>query len=353
MAGYNLWYRIIRVYTKVGLFFYYRSVKVYGRENIPEDKPVLFIANHRNGLIDPILIATTADNIQHFLTRASAFKHPVANMLLRSINMMPIYRIRDGIGTLTNNQEIFKNCYAVFDNQEAVVMFPEASHELPRRLRPLRKGFARISFEYTALNPDNDLFILPVGINYENALKPWTKVAVYYGKPIKVTDYYNSKDINTAYKTLLKKATEELKTLSVHIADKERITAIENQLKAEGYDFTNPVQVNERIKTIQSNPPETTSSPVSVRNNLLMRLLYLIFMVNAVLPLLIWRSIKKRVKDPIILNTFRFGLGLGLFTFFYLLQTTLIVVFAGFKIGIAYLVLTLLVNALVVKNYIL
>ncbi len=352
MAGYNFWYRIIRVYTKVGLFFYYRSIKAHGRENIPENKPVLFIANHRNGLIDPILIATTAKNTQHFLTRASAFKHPVANALLRSINMMPIYRIKDGIDSLTNNQEVFKDCYNVFDHKESVVMFPEASHDLPRRLRPLRKGFARISFEYTALHPDNDLCILPVGINYENALKPWTKVAVYYGKPIKVSDYYNSKDINTAYKSLLKKATEELKTLSIHIEDKERITAVENQLRAEGYDFTNPIKVNERIKTIQSNP-ETTSPPVSVRNNLLIRLLYLTFRVNAVLPLLIWRSINKRVKDPIIHNTFRFGLGLGLFTFFYLLQTALIVVFAGFKIGIAYLVLTLLVNALVVKNYIL
>ena len=35
---------------------FYRRIEATGLENVPESGPVLFVANHANGLVDPILV---------------------------------------------------------------------------------------------------------------------------------------------------------------------------------------------------------------------------------------------------------------------------------------------------------
>ena len=85
--------------------------------------------------------------------------------------MIPIYRIRDGRESLKNNQAVFDLCSDLLQQKEAILMFPEANHNLKRRVRPLSKGFTRILFNTLLQAPETDIQIVPVGINYKDAVR--------------------------------------------------------------------------------------------------------------------------------------------------------------------------------------
>ena len=340
-----LWYKTIRSYVHIGLLFYFRKIKVFGHESIPKDKPILFVANHRNGLIDPILIATAPLQILHFLTRASAFKNPIADFLLRSINMLPVYRIRDGKDSIAKNQEIFEACYEIFAKGESVLIFPEGNHGLPRRVRPLSKGFTRIAYGFLDKYPDKALYIVPIGLNYTNILRPFRDVSLYYGKAFLANDYYNPSDENQAIDTLKNKVYEDLKVLTTHIENLDQHDVIENILKEEKVDFLVPNATNARIQQLEQNPQEIENHKVkkfSKRSkNIWQSFISVVFVVNTIFPILIWLFIKSKVKDVVMLSTSRFGTSVALIPFFYLIQAGIVTWFFGWLWGLLYFVLSL------------
>ena len=109
----HLWYKFFKEIVGIGLFFTLKKITVYGEENIPAKGAVLFIGNHENGLIDSILIPLTTKRIMYFLSRASAFKNVLVSKLLYSLNMIPIYRIRDGVNTIEKNVAVFEQCFEI------------------------------------------------------------------------------------------------------------------------------------------------------------------------------------------------------------------------------------------------
>ncbi len=317
-----IWYKLVRFYVHLGLVSYFRKINVYGRENVPKDQPILFISNHRNGLIDPILIAISSRRVHNFLTRASAFKNPIANFLLRSIKMLPIYRIRDGVDSIQRNQEIFEACYTAFANKETVLIFPEGNHGLYRKLRPLSKGFTRIAFGYIDKYKKKDLLIVPVGLNYSDMQEKGSAVSIYYGKPIRAYDYYDPKDKNEAIEHLKNDASVLLKNLCTHIDNEEDHQTVEQVLIQKGIDFLNPFKANEIIETNTS--WEVTTSTVSEKKNLFAKFIKFLFSINTIFPILAWRKLRKKSNDFILIPTFRYGLSIGLVPLFYLLQGFLV-----------------------------
>ncbi len=91
------------------------------------------------------------------------FKKELIRKLLMSLQMLPVYRVRDGWNNITNNTTIFNTCTELLNKNQAIVMFPEGNHNLARRVRPLSKGFTRIVFDSIEKHPNLDLQIVPVG----------------------------------------------------------------------------------------------------------------------------------------------------------------------------------------------
>jgi len=115
----RIWYHIIKIFISTGLFFFFKKILVNDPENIPKKGAVLLVSNHKNALLDPLLIATTTKRNIHFLTRASAFKVRPIKWLLSTVNMLPIYRLRDGKETLAKNEIIFnKRALSLFSSGE-------------------------------------------------------------------------------------------------------------------------------------------------------------------------------------------------------------------------------------------
>ena len=109
----KIWYLFVKFYMRLGFAFYFKRIQVSGVQNIPKKKAVLFVANHQNALVDPLLIGALTPRELNFLTRADVFDKPFIRMLLSTVNMLPIYRIKDGRNNLSKNEEVFEKCHEI------------------------------------------------------------------------------------------------------------------------------------------------------------------------------------------------------------------------------------------------
>lgn len=312
----KIWYLIFRFYIKIGVFFYTKKIKSVGKENIPKKGAVLFVVNHPNGLIDPLMVTTNTPRITHYLVRAASFKKPIIKKILTSLNLMPIYRIRDGVKELSKNNEVFNDCYEILNKQRALMIFPEGSHDRRRTIRTISKGFTRILFGAFEKYPNLKVTIIPVGVTYQNASQFSSKVAIHYGKPILANDFYNATEINNSVNALKKQVTSQLKELTVHIPADENYQKILQQLNASNVDFTDVESVN---KSIKINKIVDQKQEINVA-----KLFYFLFVINSLFPWLLWKMVSKKVTDIEFVDTFRFTIGISLFPLSYLIQSIIV-----------------------------
>jgi 1-acyl-sn-glycerol-3-phosphate acyltransferase len=329
----KLWYLLIRLYIKIGLFFYTKKIKSIGKENIPKKGAVLFVVNHPNGLIDPLMVTTNTPRITHYLVRAASFKKPLIKKLLASLNLMPIYRIRDGVKELSKNTEIFNDCYEILNKQRALMIFPEGSHDRRRTIRAISKGFTRILFGAFDKYPDLKVTIIPVGVTYQNASQFSSKVAIHYGTPILANDFYNASEVKNSVNALKDQVSNQLKEMSVHIPADENYQKTLQQLNANNVDFTDVKSVNKSIKT---NKITYQKQKVNFAKPL-----YFLFVINSFLPWLLWRVVSKKIDEIEFIDTFRFALGISLFPLFYLIQTFIIYKLYNLQIALVYFITSL------------
>lgn len=331
----KIWYHFFRLLVKTGIFFYSKKISVSGAKNIPKKGAVLFCANHPDGLIDPLMITTNCPRISHYLVRAAAFNNPFIKKFLESLNLMPIYRIRDGISEVGKNKEIFENCFELFKKGETLLIYPEASHNRKRTIRPLSKGFTRIVFGALDKYPDLKITIIPIGLTYQNASFYPSKVAINYGKPIAVDKFYTINELNVSINSLKNEVSNQLKKLSVHITDDENYDSTLTQLNNLNVDFTNVDFVNKMIA-------KNSFTDKNKRQTNFLKPLYYIILLNSIFPVLIWKKIAKKIDEAEFIDTFRFAINLVLFPVFYGLQTWIIWLFFNWKIAISYLLISLL-----------
>ncbi len=336
-----LWYYFIKLSIKISLFFYTKKIRISGRENIPKKGAVMFLVNHPNGLIDPLVLAVNNPRIQHFLVKAGAFKNPTVKKFLATLNLMPIYRIRDGVKELSKNQEIFERCYQILKEEKALMIFPEGSHNKMRTIRPLSKGFTRIVFGALERSPDLKIHLIPVGLTYQNPSVYPGKVALHYGTSILANNYYSRENLTSEIVRLKKDISNQLKELSVHIPlDENYSETIENLNKA-NVDFTKVSEVNSMIKT------QKIKSKKSVINWI--QMLKPLIVINSFFPWLIWKYVDKKNNEFEFIDTFRFSISMVTTFVFYSLQTFLFSYFWSLQIGIYYLLSSLVVLFLYAK----
>ncbi len=337
-----LLYYFLKIYIKIGLFFYAKKTTVLGKENIPKKGAILFVANHPNALIDPLLIATNTKRKIHFLVRAAVFKKPTIAKILNVIGLMPVYRIRDGIKQLSKNDAIFNNCQELLKNQKTLLIFPEGSHNRKRTIRPLSKGFTRILYGAIEKYPDLKIHIVPIGITYQNSSNYPSKVALIFGEPILANNFYAIDNKNTLIKELKTQISDQLKNLTVHINDDENYNTITTALNKTAIDYTDVNKSNELIKKCAY----PSKKKIEKEN----KLLYYSIILNSFIPYLIWKSLSEKIPEIEFTDTFRFALGITLFPFFYALQSFIISFFFSTEIALTYFVSSLLLVLLYTKT---
>ncbi len=339
----TLWWYLIKYIIKSSLFFYTKRIDVSGKENIPKKGAVLFMVNHPNGLLDPLVVAVNNPRILHFLVRAAVFKKNTVRKLLGTLNLMPIYRIRDGVKELGKNQEIFETCFQILKDEKSLMIFPEGSHDRRRTIRPLSKGFSRIIFGAIEKYPELQIHIVPVGLTYQNASVFPSNVSVNYGAPILANDYFDPNDQNNKLKELKELISTDLKQLSVHIPADENYSQTLNELNQHNVDFLEIDSVNEMISSGKINGRKRSIHPFGFLKPLII--------INSIIPWLLWKYVHKKVDEIEFVDTFRFGFNTVLIPVFYIIQSLVLYFFYGGVVGSFYFVSSLFLVFLYSKTH--
>jgi 1-acyl-sn-glycerol-3-phosphate acyltransferase len=187
-------YWLLQRYAKLAFRIYYKKIQITGRENIPLNSPVILAPNHQNALMDAMVLVCNTEFQLVFLARADIFKGRLMTRFLNYLNIMPIYRLRDGIENVKRNDEVFQKTVDVLRNKyNPLILFPEGNHGDKRRLRPLVKGLFRIAFmaqEDYGNNPA--VKIVPVGIDYSHYQNFRSTLFINIGKPVEVSEYFGT-----------------------------------------------------------------------------------------------------------------------------------------------------------------
>lgn len=318
-----IWFQGLRLYVKTGLHFYFKSIEVCGRENVPKG-PVIFTPNHQNAFMDALLLICHSGKEIHSMVRASVFNQPFLAWLLGTLNMMPVFRIRDGYQTLGRNEAIFSKCYNLLNGGKSLLIFPEGNHDLHRRVPPLSKGFTRIAFgAMEAGNWATDLQIVPIGFNYSRHTKAGSRVRMTYCRPIALKDYQEAYAENPA------KAAQALKELTAErmgealVQIPEPYQEIEQKLIDRcGDNIVATEPTNEVIRTIVNGDAEEPKiRSIGIVRNVL---IYLGLLVNIV-PISIMRWIVARfIPDIMFHASLKIAIGIFLFPIVYWLEYLLL-----------------------------
>jgi 1-acyl-sn-glycerol-3-phosphate acyltransferase len=204
-------YNVLRNYARFVHNAYYEEICIVGAENIPEDEPVIFAPNHQNALMDALAILLYLKQQPVFMARADIFKQPTTKKILTFLKIIPVFRIRDGIESLSNNDESFLTALKVLKAYEPVGIMPEGNHGEQRRLRPLKKGLMRFAFmAQEDFGKKANVQIIPVGLEYKHYSRFRSKLLIIFGQPINVAGYMQAYGENQQ-KTLM--------DLREHLAD--------------------------------------------------------------------------------------------------------------------------------------
>ena len=204
-------YSLGYVLVAFGMRTFYKRYQLVDMQNIPKNKPILFASNHQSAFMDPIIVAVNLSQPTYYMVRADIFKKKLAAKTFASINMMPIYRQRDGGDTIKKNEAVFNACYDILSKNRTIIIYPEGNHDYRKRLRPLKKGVFRIGFGAQEKHgKEIDVHVVPVGVNYSDNRNMGSTLLINFGEPIKLNDYWD-RYLNEPAQTL-NKMTSELRS---------------------------------------------------------------------------------------------------------------------------------------------
>ena len=331
-----LWLRFVQFYLTIGFKFYYKKFEVTYLDKVPKDKAVIYLSNHQNALLDPLLITIKSTRKNYFLTRAAVFKNPTIAKILNSLQMLPVYRMIDGVDIIQKNKEIFTLCSELLHKKKSIILFPEGSHNLKRHVRPLKKGFSRIIEETLQKYPSTEIVIIPIGINYQLPTKYGDSTHVYFGNHISPNDFW--KDNNLDFIGLAKAVTSEMKKLTTNIEPLAEYEDKHSKLKQLNVDFTDPVEANKCL-TNDFKYSGKKAKPDSKLYFLLETLVKIFYFI----PYLFWKKVASpKVKDDEFVATFRYALVITLAPIILLIEVIILTFLLGKTIGLTVLLIGIL-----------
>lgn len=184
-------YRLVRKLIKITLFFFFKKIVVTGEKNRLHQGPLIIVANHPNTLMDPLIIASIMKQQIGFLGNAGLFSNPILASLLKYFNVIPVFRKKDiAKGEKPNNKYSFSKCHQYLDEKGTILIFPEGSSYYELKLREIKTGTARIALSYESLQGlDANLKILPITLDYSDAIQFRSMVLVTIDEPISIQNY--------------------------------------------------------------------------------------------------------------------------------------------------------------------
>lgn len=191
----NWLYSLLRPYVDHHTYRAFRRYQIVGKENIP-DGACIYGSNHCNTLMDAMVILGTSHEKKVFIARGDIFQNPKTAKILRWLRILPIFRIRDGIGAVRDkNSDTMDQAIDVMHDEVPMYLFPEATHRTKHSLRPLSKGIFHIALDANRqFGQEKPVYIQPVGLDYGDYFRFRSTILISFGDPINVTSFMKGRE---------------------------------------------------------------------------------------------------------------------------------------------------------------
>ena len=186
--GKNNIYLFLRHYVDWCTRWSYRRIRIEGKENIPQDAPVIYASNHCCTLMDPLVILLSSHQPTASGARADIFRKPKIYAILHWLRMVPLARERDGKSAVASNHDTFEEIAECIGHRVPFGIFVEGTHHPDRGLLPIHKGVFKIAAVAEEKLGEN-VSIVPVGLAYEKFFTYMTDVTMRFGEPIVMAEH--------------------------------------------------------------------------------------------------------------------------------------------------------------------
>ena len=366
----NFWYTVLLPFVNWHTRKSYRRFEVHGKEHLPKDSAVIFGVNHSNTLMDA-LVLLSANNIKKvFIARGDIFKKPAVAKILHFLRILPIFRIRNGVAAVRQNDDSLNKAVDVIHDHVDLYLFPEGMHRTKHSLLRMGKGLFHIAVDANKQFGDKSpVYIIPTAIEYGDYFRYRSTAMINFGEPINVTEFlkHTTEENEAVNINLLKDQLHDaISKLFTYIPDDEDYDAIweivkmKNEKRAGGLYkkmLRNRATVDKVLRYREEHPEEAKSlfervtdfakerrrQKISVMStarkypliNFIWKLAVLLvglpyFVASAAVNLPIWLTtliIRGKLKDKAFSNTVSFGVEFVLFPIVFIVGTVLLFCF--------------------------
>jgi len=267
-------YFLTKLLSVAAVRTFFNTITAKHLEHIPKNGPLIFVANHPNTMMDPLVIGTTCPRDLHFFAKSTLFNHWINRHILNRLKLVPVYRKQDNPNQMDKNDRTFSRGYTILEKGGSFLIFPEGVSTGDRILEKIKTGAARIGLGAEEKNDFNlNVHIIPVGLTYSDAIKFRGDIFVRYGKPIPLIDFkvaYTSDPIETVHQitsqielalTKLTANVHEIEVVDIvecleMIYKKELMVELGLKLESKGDDFAVTRGLIEAVEWYQENYPD-------------------------------------------------------------------------------------------------
>jgi 1-acyl-sn-glycerol-3-phosphate acyltransferase len=192
-------YRGLRWVNGIALHWFYRDIRVTGRNRIPVSAPLLIAVNHQNALVDSLIVGWVVPRRIVMTAKATLLSNPLIALVFRVLGVVPLRRVSDEARESngppvdrSRNTGAFEEILNLLGKSGAVLIFPEGKSHNEVGLEPLKTGLARLALQARDKRSIKGVTILPLGLVFEDKGVPGTIAGVHVGEPIEMDSWPNT-----------------------------------------------------------------------------------------------------------------------------------------------------------------
>ncbi len=206
-------YALLKFLAGSVLRIFFRRIDVGGLENVPKNSRVIVSCNHPNAYVEAMLVGILLTDLKFsILVRADVFQNKILGFILDKFFLIPVYRPRDGMQNMHKNKKSFERAVEKIAQGRSILIFSEGTSQRGKEILPLKTGTVRLGFQ-TFETLKEEVYILPVSVNYTYFTKQQEAVHIRVNKPLKVSEYYTD-DQETYF--------NQVKQMSGHLEERLR-----------------------------------------------------------------------------------------------------------------------------------
>lgn len=164
-----MFYNVLKTLVKGFMYLYFR-LRVYGRENFPENGAAVVVLNHRS-YWDVPLCASVLPRKLHFMAKKELFSKPVLGFIIKWAGAFPVSRGTADLAAIKTSLSILKQ-------EKCLAIFPEGRRVKKNEDHEVKAGAALIASKMNAP-------VVPVAIAGKYGFL--RKIKIYIGKPVYIT----------------------------------------------------------------------------------------------------------------------------------------------------------------------